>query len=219
MYVPDSSAQPDRDRISALIAAHPLGTLVTRRGDDMTANLIPFVLDPTGGPHGVLIGHVARANPLWHEDQHDGHSIVVFTGPDAYISPSWYPSKTETHEVVPTWNYLVVQATGPLLVHDDERWIRGAVGRLTKAMERTRPDPWKMADAPPAFTSRMLGNIVGIELPIEQLTGKWKAGQNRSLADREGAARGLYEEGQMAGIEMADVMTEGDRSRRSNLSD
>lgn len=206
VYLPPFNEQPDQDLIHACIREHPLGLLITHGADGLAANQIPFVLlvDDEGSER--LIGHVARNNDLWRPGQAEGESLVVFQASDAYISPNWYPSKAETHRTVPTWNYVTVQAYGPLIIHDDERWIRGAVGRLTKQMEATQPAPWKMADAPPDFTAVMLDNIVGIELPVTRLIGKWKLGQNRTLTDREGVISGLRQTDQPGSIAVADAM-------------
>lgn len=203
VYLPAHFEDHDLAGMHALIGARPLATLVTSGPDGIAANHIPLLLDLARGEHGTLIGHVARANDLWREGFHVGESLAIFHGPDAYISPNWYPTKQETHEVVPTWNYAVVHAYGELVVHDDPKWVRGVVGRLTKAMESTQPVPWKMADAPPAFTAAMLVNIVGIELPITRLVGKMKASQNRSEADRNGVIDALQESDSAGSREMA----------------
>lgn len=206
VYLPPFNDQPDRDLIHACLREHPLGLLITTGADGLAANQIPFVLQVGDDGRETLIGHVARNNDLWRDGQAEGESLVVFQANDAYISPNWYPSKAETHRTVPTWNYVTVHAYGPLIVHDDERWIRGAVGRLTKQMESSQPVPWKMADAPPDFMETMLGNIVGIEIPVTRLIGKWKLGQNRTLTDREGVIAGLRETGQPDSTAVADAM-------------
>jgi transcriptional regulator len=191
VYVPSHFKETDVSRLHALIADFPLATLVTSGQDGIAANHIPLILDLSAGEHGTLIGHVARNNDLWRDGRHDGESLAVFQSADAYISPNWYAAKQETHEVVPTWNYAVVHVYGSIVVHDDEKWVRGAVGRLTKKMEALQSDPWKMADAPASYLAGMLANIVGIEMPISRISGKWKVSQNRPLADRSGAVEGL----------------------------
>ena len=143
---------------------------------------------------------------LWRAGQHEGESLAVFGSADAYVSPTWYATKQETHQVVPTWNYAVIHAYGELVVHDDEKWVRGVVGRLTKAMESMQPVPWKMADAPPEYVRGMLANIVGIEIQVSRLIGKWKVSQNRSDADRAGAVAGLRATGDPADAAMADLI-------------
>jgi len=206
MYLPAHFAETRPEILRALIAAQPLGTLVTLGSDGLVADHIPFILDPAAGEHGTLIAHVARNNALWRDHRADLDALVVFQATDAYISPTWYPEKQASHKVVPTWNYAVVHASGPLIVHDDERWVRMAAGRLTVAMERTRETPWKMGDAPQDYLAGMLANIVGIEIPLRTLTGKWKAGQNRSETDRLGAIAGLEAEGHPAATATAGLM-------------
>lgn len=191
VYLPTHFEETRPAVISEVIRTSPLATLVTFQHGAPCADHIPLLLDPERGPHGTLIGHVARNNTLWHDHDPDVETLAIFQAADAYISPNWYPTKAETHEVVPTWNYVVVHAGGPLVIHDDEKWVRGVVGKLTKAMEQSEPVPWKMADAPQAYLREMLGNIVGIEIPVVKLTGKWKASQNRTPQDRDGAIAGL----------------------------
>lgn len=206
VYVPEHFAELRPEAMHRLIAAFPLATLVTVGADGIAANHIPLQLDPTRGEFGTLIGHVARSNEVWREGEHRGESLAVFKSSDAYISPNWYASKRETHEVVPTWNYAVVHAYGALIVHEDDKWVRGVVGRLTKTMEASRPVPWKMADAPADYLKGMLGNIVGIEMPVSRMTGKWKVSQNRSVADRASASAGLRSTGDPGDAEMAELI-------------
>lgn len=206
MYLPEHFAESRPDAMHDLIAAFPLATLVTLGADGLAANHIPLLLDPARGERGTLIGHVARSNDLWRDGNHLGESLAVFQRADAYVSPNWYASKQETHEVVPTWNYAVVHAYGKLNVHDDEKWLRGVVGRLTRAMESSRPVPWKMADAPADYVRGMLASIVGIELPVSRMIGKWKVSQNRSAADRASASAGLRSTGDGGDAAMADLI-------------
>jgi transcriptional regulator len=154
----------------------------------MDANHIPFEFDPAVGPCGLLKAHVARANPLWQECREGAQVMVIFRGKEAYISPNWYPSKHEAHRQVPTWNYEVVHAHGWLTVHDDEKYVRGIVGRLTRTHEAPEPKPWKMSDSAPEYIDGMLKAIVGIEIRLDRLEGKAKLGQNREPRDRLGAA-------------------------------
>lgn len=220
MYLPPHFAETDPGRLHALIAAHPLGALVTLGPDGLTANHIPFLLDPdpAAGAHGRLIGHVARNNPVWRneQDRRAGDvtisALVIFQGPAAYISPTWYATKQETHQVVPTYNYAVVHVHGTPVIHEDPKWLRGVVGRLTKAMETGLPLPWKMADAPAAYLTGQLATIVGIEIPIDRIVGKWKISQNRSAADRSGAAAGLRAAGGPDAAAMADLISGVDRT-------
>lgn len=206
VYLPEHFAEHDRAAINSLIETHPLGLLVTLGSEGLTANHIPFVLDPDTGDYGHLLGHVARNNALWRDYDANQGALVVFQAAEGYISPNWYPTKAETHQVVPTWNYAVVHASGPLIIHDDEKWLRGQAGRLTKMMEASQPQPWKMADAPRDYLAMMLSNIVGIEIPITRLVGKTKAGQNRVSIDREGAITGLRATTDPGDAAMATVM-------------
>ena len=190
MYLPRHFEQRDRAALHALMREHPLAALVTSGPDGLTADHVPLELDATAGEHGMLVGHVARANPLW-QSVAGKPVLAIFRGPQAYVSPSWYPSKAGTHKVVPTWNYAVVHAHGVLEAVDDAPWLRELVGRLTDRHEAPRPAPWSVGDAPADYVQTMLRAIVGIRIPIERLVGKWKVSQNRSQADREGVAQGL----------------------------
>jgi transcriptional regulator len=186
MYLPKHFEQNDRAALIALMRERPLATLIVAAPDGPTADLIPLEFDDAAN---ALRGHVARANPLW---KHAGaQALAVFTGPEAYISPGWYASKREHGKVVPTWNYTMVQARGTLRAVDDAPWLRALVGRLTDHHERTQATPWAVNDAPDDYVQQMLRAIVGIEIPLDGLVGKWKVSQNRSAADREGAALGL----------------------------
>jgi transcriptional regulator len=201
MYQPRHYLQDDPPTLHALIRRHPLAMLVRQSADGLTADHLPLEIDPSVGPHGVLRGHVARANPIWREA--DGQPVMaVFRGVDAYISPNWYPSKAEHHKAVPTWNYAVVHGHGPLHAVQDRDWLRGLVGRLTAVHESGRVHPWSLADAPEDFVQQMLEAIVGIEIPLTRLVGKFKLTQNRSAADRQGVADGLLADGQAAMAEM-----------------
>ncbi|MCU0922056.1 MAG: FMN-binding negative transcriptional regulator, partial [Burkholderiaceae bacterium] len=158
--------------------------------DGHTADHLPLEFDATAGEQGTLFGHVARANPLWRVAA-GAPVLAVFGGPQAYVSPSWYPSKAATHKVVPTWNYTVVHAHGVLEAVEDAPWLRALVGRLTDQFEAPRPTPWAVDDAPTDYVQQMLRAIVGIRIPLTRLLGKWKVSQNRSEADRLGVADGL----------------------------
>ena len=195
MYLPTHFAQPDVDTQHALMRAHPLATLVTLGQKGLDANPVPLIWADDGTPHGVLRGHVARANPVWREAAPGGEALAIFHGPNAYISPSWYPSKRETGKVVPTWNYAIVHARGPLRVIDDAAWLRGLVESLTRTHEAAMPQPWAVGDAPEDYVARMLDAIVGIELALTSLQGKWKTSQNQPAANRAGVAEGLRRRG------------------------
>src|SRR5471030_2633835 len=165
MYLPSHFAKPRTEVLHRLIREHPLAVLVTLDANGLNANHIPFELDPAPAPFGTLRGHVARANPAWREFSKDVEALLVFQGAQHYISPSWYPTKQETGKVVPTYNYIVVHAYGPLRVIDDRVWLRGLVERLTNRHETASAQPWKITDAPADYIEQMLGAIVGIEIP------------------------------------------------------
>lgn len=191
MYQPNHFRQTDIGAMHGLVHAHPFATLVTRSGEGVTADHLPFEIDPEPAPLGTLRGHVARANPLWQTHPAGAEALVIFQGPDAYISPSWYPSKREHGRVVPTWNYAVVHARGPLRIIEDRIWLRALVERLTSRHESGQPEPWQVTDAPTEYIDKMLAAIVGLELPIARLEGKWKASQNQSEANRVAVAGAL----------------------------
>ncbi|HYF60757.1 MAG TPA: FMN-binding negative transcriptional regulator [Burkholderiaceae bacterium] len=203
MYVPTHFAMTDRDAMHRVIREHPLGMLVVQGPEGLDANHLPLELDASVGPWGRLVGHVARANPVWHEVPSGAEVLVVFRGPAGYVSPNWYPSKHETHRQVPTWNYEVVHAHGTFVAHDDPRHVRGVVARLTRTHEASEPRPWRMGDAPPDYLDAMVGAIVGIEIDIVRLVGKSKLSQNKAARDRAGAIDALRERER---TELADAM-------------
>lgn len=206
MYLPAHFAQNDPATLQALMREHPLAALVSWDDDGPTADHLPLEFDPTPGPgqpQGCLRGHVARANPLWQRAA--GRPVLaIFSGPQAYITPSWYPSKAQTHKVVPTWNYSVVHAHGTLRTVEDAPWLHALVSRLTAHHEAERAAPWAVADAPDDYVQQMLRAIVGIEIPLGRLIGKWKLSQNRGEADRQGVALGLRAAGQAASAALVD---------------
>lgn len=191
MYLPPHFAEDRAEELHRVITAHPLGALVTHSADGLDANHLPFELDPARGPLGTLVAHVARANPVWQSLPADAAVMVIFRGAQGYVSPSWYPSKQETHRQVPTWNYEVVHVHGRLRILDDERSVRGIVARLTRRHEANEPQPWKMGDAPPDYLNDMLGRIVGIEVEIARLEGKRKLSQNKDARDQAGVVDAL----------------------------
>ena len=204
MYQPSHFKEERPDVLRGLVADHPLGTLVTLGPDGINANHMPFLYDPEPAPHGTLRCHVARANPVWREFRADVEALVIFQGPQLYVTPSWYPAKKEHGKVVPTWNYLVLHAYGTLRAVDDREWLRAFVTRLTDTFEKDRAEPWKVTDAPADYVDAQLKAIVGIEIPVTRLLGKWKASQNRPAADRAGVVRGLRESGDPMAAQMAD---------------
>ena len=197
MYLPRHFEEARPDALHRIIRQRPLGTLVVAGPHGLDANHVPFELDAAAGAHGTLRAHVARANPVWTECPDGAQVLVVFGGADAYVSPNWYPSKHETHRLVPTWNYQVVHVHGTLRIRDDEKSVRGIVASLTREHEsRTGdPRPWKMGDSAPEFIDGMLAAIVGIEVEIARIVGKFKLSQNREARDRVGAAQALAQRG------------------------
>jgi len=197
MYSPAHFEESRVEVLQDLVRAHPLATLVTWTGDALVANLLPLLFRPAEGAdasegrQGSLVGHIARANPLWKTTDFSVPVLAVFQGPAHYISPNWYPSKAHNGKVVPTWNYVVAQARGCLRLHQDPAWIRAQVAQLTAQQEATQTQPWSVGDAPPAYTDALLGALVGIEIPIDQWTGKWKVSQNQSAENRAGVVQGL----------------------------
>jgi transcriptional regulator len=191
MYMPRRFAETRVEVMHALIDAHPLGALVRQGENGLDADHIPFEVSApaAGAPYGVLRAHVARANPLWRED--GAKVMVLFRGPSAYVSPEFFEEKSRSGEVVPTWNYAVVQAHGTLRVHDDPEWLLPLLERLTTRREAGRATPWKVSDAPRDYIDRMLRAIVGVEIVIERLEGKWKLTQDESLSDQGRIAAGL----------------------------
>ena len=192
MYLPAHFEETRTEVLHTLIRNQPLGMLTTlSTAGELQADPIPFLIEPGPLAHGTLRGHVARANPLWRETRADVDALVVFQGAQSYISPGWYPSKAQHGKVVPTWNYIVVQARGRLRAIDDAAWLRALVTRLTTRFEASQARPWGVGDAPADYIETMLRAIVGIEIEVTALVGKWKVSQNRSAADRAGVAAGL----------------------------
>ena len=196
MYTPAHFDEPRAEVLQALIQAHPLGLLVTHGAGGLDANHIPFELEPQHGNAGLLRAHVARANPVWQQVQAGDEVLVVFRAGEAYVSPNWYPSKHEAHRQVPTWNYQAVHVHGRITVHDDVRWVRGLVARLTRRHEAAEPCPWKMGDSAPEFIDGLLAAIVGLEVEITRIEGKRKLSQNKEVRDIEGAAAALDARGE-----------------------
>jgi transcriptional regulator len=199
VYQPPAFREDRLEVQHALIRAHPLGLLITSGADGLTANPIPFLVDPDAGPHGTLRAHLARANPqlcdLAAACAAGAECLVVFQGPQHYVTPSWYASKAEHGRVVPTWNYATVHAWGVPAVFDDAPWLRRQIGELTDSREAPRAHPWAVEDAPADFVTAQVRGIVGVAIPIARIEGKWKMSQNRSPADRAGVVAGLTEAG------------------------
>jgi transcriptional regulator len=206
MYLPKHFEERRVEVLHELIRTHPLGALVVLTPGGLVANHVPLEIEPDPAPFGTLRGHIARANPVWRECARDVEALAIFQGPDTYVSPSWYPTKRETAKVVPTWNYAVVHAHGAVRFVDDRAWLGALVARLTDRHEAGRRDPWQVSDAPTDYVKAQLGAIVGLEMPITRLVGKWKVSQNRPAQDRAGVVEGLVQEGGESAAAMADLV-------------
>jgi transcriptional regulator len=218
MYVNPLHRLADREALTALIARHPLGAWVCHSREALVANHVPFVLDRSRGPLGTLIGHVSRANTVWRELGTATSSVVMFQGPQAYITPGWYPSKAEHGQVVPTWNYTVAHAHGVARAIEDRDWMLDMLNRLTDVQEARRSVPWSVGDAPSLFIDKLMRAIVGIEIPIDRLEGKLKVSQDEAMQDRLGTVRGLRNETCDEASAMADLVVraiETDAASRS----
>jgi len=191
VYRPKAFDVSDLAELHDLMTSIRLAHLVSSTSGGLVGSIVPLLVDRDRGPHGTLVGHVARANHHWRDLTPGVDSMAIFAGPDAYVSPSWYATKQETGKVVPTWNYVAVHAYGELVVHDDPGWLETLVRRLTDVQERGRDDPWSVDDAPADFVRAQLRAIVGIELPISRIEGKRKLSQNRPAADVAGVIAGL----------------------------
>jgi transcriptional regulator len=191
MYTPRYHALTDTARMHDHIARHPLGAWVCTADEQLVANHIPFVLDRDHGTHGRLLGHVARANPVWRALNQGVPAVVMFMGPNAYITPAWYPGKLSHGKVVPTWNYVTVHARGVARAVDEPGWILDMLHRLTDAQEAPRGSRWKVSDAPAGYIEQMIRAVVGIEIPIDRLEGRLKLSQDEDHEDRLGTVEGL----------------------------
>jgi transcriptional regulator len=213
MYQPPHFREERLDVQHAFIRAQPLGLLVTVGAAGLIANPVPFVLDAKASQRGTLKCHLARANPQWRDFDPAHEALVIFQGVESYITPSWYPTKQETGKVVPTWNYVTVHAYGPLQVRDDRAWLARQIAELTALKEGAREKPWAVTDAPETFVEAQLKGIVGLEIPISRIEGKWKVSQNRPEADREGVIEGLRAESGEQAAAMADLVASRGRAR------
>ena len=195
MYIPPLHKEDRIDVLHDAIRRTGLATLVTLTGDGLIASHVPMLLDPEPAPHGTLLGHLARPNPQARGAAPGVDALAIFQGPDAYITPSWYATKRETGNVVPTWNYVTIHAYGPVEFFNDTERLRAIVTRLTEREEAARAEPWAVTDAPADFIDGMLKGIVGFALPISRLEGKWKMSQNRPAEDRARVIDGLNDQG------------------------
>lgn len=205
MYNPPLFREDGLEAQHGLIRAHPLGLLITQGPDGLFASPLPFLLDAAASPRGTLRGHLARANPHVR-DLGDGDALVVFQGAEGYVTPSWYETKRETGKVVPTWNYAMVQVRGRPRLVEDREWLARHVADLTDRQEAGRAAPWAVSDAPERFVAGQLKGIVGVEVAIGRIEGKWKVSQNRPEADRAGVIDGLTAQGDAASLAMADLV-------------
>ena len=203
MYVPSHFAETRVEILQEALRSVGLFTLVTRDDNRLDASHIPMFLEAQEGPHGKLVGHLARPNGQWKAVPDGASAIAIALGPDAYVTPSWYPSKRESGSVVPTWNYVAIHVYGTVRFFHDRDRLLDVVTRLTERHEGARPHPWQVSDAPPDYIDGMLNGIVGVELSITDIEGKWKASQNRSAPDQTGVTEGLRNDGHYA---MAQVM-------------
>ncbi len=207
MYIPKSFEQTDSAQLHELMRTHPFATLVVSTPSGLEVNHLPFVLGRDPAPLGVLRAHVARSNPVWRALTGHTDVVVVFQGPHHYISPSWYPSKAENGgKAVPTWNYAVVHAHGPAMAIDDRAWLERHLAELVQVNEAGREPAWHITDAPADFMDSMVRAVVGVEIPVRRLVGKWKLNQNRSDADRESVVAALEADGSAAARATAGAM-------------
>ena len=208
MYVPLLFKEDRIDVLHAAIRRTGLATLVTLTADGLIASHVPMLLDAGPAPYGTLLGHIARPNPQARGATPGVQALAIFQGPEAYITPSWYATKRKDGKVVPTWNYVAVHAYGPALAIHDHAWLMALVERLTARHEAGRASPWKVSDAPADYVARRIDAIVGIEIPIVRIEGKWKVSQNQPQADMQGIVAGLSGEARPDAVEMARLVEE-----------
>jgi len=208
MYIPKHFEVTDAKALLELIHDYPLATLVTTSASGLNANHVPMHITTMLEHYGTLRGHVARANPLLEDINGDNQSLAIFHGPNTYITPSWYETKKEHGKVVPTWNYAVVHVYGRVQIVDDPKWLRAQIETLTNQNEAQFSEPWAVADAPVEFTEKLLESIVGIEMKITKLVGKWKVSQNQPSQNRESVNAGLSTSNQLDAQKMAEFVKE-----------
>jgi transcriptional regulator len=213
MYLPKDFIEERVPVLHEAIRQARIGTLVTLGEAGLEASHVPMLIDPEPAPHGTLMGHIARTNPQWRRPTAGVQALAMFLGPNAYISPAWYATKRQTGKVVPTWNYVAIHAYGAVQFFDDAERLLRLVTRLTETHEAGRAAPWAVSDAPTSYIQTMLKGIVGFELPIARLEGKWKMSQNRPAQDRAGAIEGLRSEGGADEAVVADAIAAADRQR------
>jgi transcriptional regulator len=208
MYIPRANEEKRLPVLHQLIHAEPLAALVTLGSTGLVATHLPMVLESTPDTLGILRGHVSRANSQWRDLNPTVEALAIFSGPQHYITPNWYPGKHEHGREVPTWNYVVVHAYGPLRIIHDEHWLLAHLDQLTTQSEASAATPWKLADAPADYIRTLLNGIVGLELPIHRLEGKWKVSQNRTAAEKQGIIEGLTVLDTPASLTMKNLVTE-----------
>lgn len=206
MYIQQQFQEKRPEVLHALVKARPLATLVVQGESGLVVNHIPLLLCTDEGEQGVLRGHIARANPMWCELTPLTEAVAIFQGPDSYITPSWYPSKQVDGKAVPTWNYAVVHVHGVPRVIDDPEWLLAHLREMTDAHETGQASPWGVSDAPTEYIGQLVKAIVGIEIPVTQIVGKWKVSQNRPVVDRLGVAAGLQEKADDRSCAMAELV-------------
>lgn len=206
MFQPPLFREERMDVMHELMRSHPFATLVTTLNGKISVDHLPLVLHDTLSPNGTIRGHISKANPLWRSGGEEREAVAIFQGPQAYVTPNWYPSKKEHGKAVPTWNYAVVHARGKLLFSTDSTWLTDHLNELTARQESHRHEPWQVSDAPSDYVTRQLKGIVGIELVIESLDGQWKVSQNKDQSDRAGVRQGLSLEGNPDADAMAELI-------------
>ena len=206
MYQPEHFRVGDLPQLHALMRARPLAALISHGALGLYATHLPTVLNDDA-PYGVIECHLARANPHWKDLAAGNEALMIFQGPDAYVTPNWYASKAEHGKVVPTWNYAVVHAYGRPEVMQDKDWLRRHVGELTAQQETSEAKPWALSDAPESYIEVMLRGIVGFRFAITRLEGKWKMSQNREMNDRQGVVKGLEQRGEGDDREIAELVS------------
>ncbi len=206
MYIPKANEETRLPVLHDFIRANPLATLVTMGNSGMIASHIPLVLDDDNSQFGLLKGHISRANTQWKDIETAIDALAIFAGDHHYITPNWYPSKHQDAKQVPTWNYVVTHCYGPLKLIEDPQWLLAHLETLTSIHEASNPVPWKVTDAPPEFIRALLNGIIGLELPIRKIEGKWKVSQNRNAQDRQGVIEGLTQLDTPESLAMKDLV-------------
>jgi transcriptional regulator len=212
MYIPKANEETRVPVMHALMTAHPLASLVTMNTSGLIASHIPLVLEGNGSEFGLLKGHLSRANTQWKDTTLAVHALAIFAGAQHYITPSWYPAKQEHGKVVPTWNYAVVHAYGPIKWIEEPDWLMNHLTALVDTHEAAFAKPWKMSDSPASYIQSQVKGIVGFELPIQRLEGKWKVSQNRDRSDKQGVIEELATLNTSESLAMSNLVEEALRA-------